>query len=317
MDKIIANYTTQPDNSFPLDCETMKYVEDNRAMAEMLGNIAGDKVILAGCTLQNSGTQRSAGYVFVKTVDYPQGEVLYFTGGSVQNGMYLKKEPMAVTANSVNYDEAYTIRSLAPGLGDENFAWDDFVDISDRTNRQLRADLDNLNAKVSALQPAPVGTILIWPSDTVPENYHLCDGASLDKNEYPELFSVIGGIYGMGGESVFKLPDMRGRFVAGRGTTSSNNYYPSVGFKGGANKVTLKSSESGLPAHSHGYTGLFKHIGTNGGGDEVVFDKVGGSGNNGLRPANFFISDCAGQAASQAHENRPPFIVMNYIIRIK
>ena len=44
MDKIIGNYTSQPHSNFPLDCETMEYIQNNQHLAEMLGAIAGDRV---------------------------------------------------------------------------------------------------------------------------------------------------------------------------------------------------------------------------------------------------------------------------------
>ena len=43
-------------------------------MAEILGNIGGPKLFLTGC--EKSGNNYSAGYVFVKTTAYPEGEVL-------------------------------------------------------------------------------------------------------------------------------------------------------------------------------------------------------------------------------------------------
>ncbi len=41
-----------------------------------------------------------------------------------------------------------------------------------------------------------------------------CDGSSVSRHTYPELYSVIGTIYGGGGDN-FSLPDMRGYFLRG------------------------------------------------------------------------------------------------------
>ena len=42
-----------------------------------------------------------------------------------------------------------------------------------------------------------------------------CDGSEYNINDYPELFSVIGTTYGGDGTQVFRVPDLRGRALAG------------------------------------------------------------------------------------------------------
>jgi hypothetical protein len=52
----------------------------------------------------------------------------------------------------------------------------------------------------------PVGTIIHWPSATLPDGYMLCDGTGFDNTLFPELFSVLGKA---------TLPDLRGQFLRG------------------------------------------------------------------------------------------------------
>jgi microcystin-dependent protein len=334
MKKINGNYTTQSQNDFPLDCETLQYMQDNRQMVEILGNIAGNKVILQGCVLNSSKTSRTEGYVFVKTKDYPSGEILFFEGGDTTSGMYLKKESISVEANAEPYPAAYVQRSLSPGLGEENYNWGDFVELTDKTNRALMLEVDSLKAKIAGLIPAPVGSIQMWPSDNLPDGYHLCDGSSLSKDEYPSLFAVLGTTFGGSGNS-FKLPDMQGLFVAGKGANSYND----IGAKGGANKVMLELSE--MPRHTHG-RGTFDSEGwlhvvdqdKSGVGGAFTNDttwsttiRSGGDHDSWGRLKRFLFSrGFKGELAktggdsngiTAAHENRPPFIVLNYIIKIK
>ena len=47
MDKTLGNYLTQNGRDFPLDCETLQYTQDNDTMLAMLGNLAGDRIILS------------------------------------------------------------------------------------------------------------------------------------------------------------------------------------------------------------------------------------------------------------------------------
>ena len=362
MKKINGNYTTQSQNNFPLDCETLKYIQDNRQMVEILGNIAGDKVILNGCTLNSAKTDRSSGYVFVKTIDFPDGEVLYFEGGKVADGMYLKKTNVSVTANAEPYPAAYVERTLAPGTGTESFSWTDFVALSDKTNRALMDEITNLKAQIAGLAPAPIGSIQMWPSDTLPLGYMLCDGSSLNKNDYAALFAVIGTIYG-GSGNTFNLPDLKGKFVACKDSGVTD--YSALAKTGGANKVALGMSE--IPKHNHdsqtstsdievstSSDGKHSHNvnwGTyNGSGDGYYGARTGGASNfphyvdnscahndtwygegkstentkgfvanDGEHSHSFDMYARGGDVngATVAHENRPPFIVLNYIIKVQ
>ena len=73
MDRLIGNFTTQSNKDFPLDCETLEALQGNTTMLGLLGNIAGDKVILSGCEMGGDGSSVSEGYVYLKTRAYPEG----------------------------------------------------------------------------------------------------------------------------------------------------------------------------------------------------------------------------------------------------
>ena len=334
MKKTNGNYTTQSQNNFPLDCETLKYIQDNRQMVEILGNIAGDKVILYGCTLNAAKTSRTDGYVFVKTIDFPEGEVLYFEGGTIASGMHLNIQNISVTANAEPYPAAYTERSLVPGLGTEHFNWSDFVELSDKTNRALMEEVNSLKTQIAGLTPAPIGSIQMWPSDTLPTGYHLCDGSSLNISDYPELYKVLGTTYGGSGTS-FKLPNIQGSFVAGKGA----NDYNTLGATGGANKVALGISE--MPKHNHNTSSSVSNgeITISGGNHNHTYTspveddtKVGTYDGNNVRDYSSKNTGGSGEhnhkftlyarggdsnGSTVPHENRPPYIVLNYIIKVK
>lgn len=362
MKKINGNYTTQSQNNFPLDCETLQYIQDNRQMVEILGNIAGNKVILHGCALNSAKTSRAEGYVFVKTKDFPEGEVLFFEGGLVSGGMYLSKQNITVTANAEPYSAAYSERSLKPGLGEENFSWNDFVELSDKTNRVLMKEVNELKAQIASLTPAPIGSIQMWPSDTLPIAYKLCDGSSLDKTEYAELYAILGTTYG-GSGNTFNLPNLKGRFVAGKDPSVTD--YAELANTGGANKVALGVSE--MPKHNHNSAtstsdkevstsneGKHSHNvnwGTYGDSGEGYYGgRTGGASNfptyvdtncplkdiwygegkstentkgfvakDGEHSHSFDMYARGGDVngVTVAHENRPPFIVLNYIIKVQ
>lgn len=330
MEKILGNFLAQQNNDFPLDCETLDYLQKNIHMAEMLGAIAGDKIILSGCGI--SGSSRAAGYVFLKTTDFPQGEVLHFEGGdAAHTTMYLDKTAISVTANADPYTNAYTQRTLKAGLGSEQYSWSDFVGLSDKTNRQLLAEIQTLQAQIATLQPAPAGSIMMWPSNNIPAGWALCDGSSYSRSEYNALFLVLGTTYGSNDNSTFKLPDMRGLFVAGKGA----NNYSSLNQKGGANTVSLTVDQ--MPKHNHDKdaSNVDKTVSTssdgshnhtvNATGKNWSTGKAYASGSS-EQTANFKTSTDGAHTHSltlkargngDAHENRPPYIVLNYIIKLK
>ena len=68
-----------------------------------------------------------------------------------------------------------------------------------------------------------LGSINIWPgqNNSIPVNFLLCDGSSLKQSDYPDLFNVIGTMYGSGdGTDTFSLPNLQDKVALG---SSSNN----------------------------------------------------------------------------------------------
>lgn len=61
----------------------------------------------------------------------------------------------------------------------------------------------------------PSGTVRIWPTESVPTGFLECDGSSLLRASYPDLFAVIGTEFGYADATHFNLPDFRGVFMRG------------------------------------------------------------------------------------------------------
>lgn len=63
----------------------------------------------------------------------------------------------------------------------------------------------------------PIGTIVPFGSNTVPENWLLCDGSAVSRTTYQDLFNTIGITFGQGdGFETFNLPDLRDRVPIGK-----------------------------------------------------------------------------------------------------
>jgi microcystin-dependent protein len=89
---------------------------------------------------------------------------------------------------------------------------------------------------LSAPNVLPPGAIQMYGAAAAPTGFLLCDGSAVSRSTYTVLFSVIGTTFGAGDTTTtFNVPDMRGVFPKGAGTTSrtlgkdsSGNFYAGV-----------------------------------------------------------------------------------------
>jgi microcystin-dependent protein len=153
-----------------------------------------------------------------------------------------------------------------------------------------------------------------------PKGWALCQGQLLPINQNQALFSLLGTTYGGDGVTTFGLPDLRARVPIGTGQGGSLPVY-NQGMKGGAEQVTLTINN--MPAHIHQVQGTLKA------GSSGEFDNPAGAylaagtlkeystgPKNATMQANCVTGSLTTTGASQGHENRPPFIAMNYAIAL-
>ena len=169
--------------------------------------------------------------------------------------------------------------------------------VYDTTSKELLVNVgDDVDVNFESVYEK-VGNIEMYTGDIseANSNWMLCDGRELVKLDYKSLYDKIGNTFGET-NSTFNLPDYRNAFAIGRND---------VGVKGGENSVVLNVSQ--LPAHSHSYDqGAF-------GNDEYIDFNISGSSF-----ANSKITGSTRTAGgNQPHENRPPFIKVNYIIKVR
>lgn len=65
------------------------------------------------------------------------------------------------------------------------------------------------------------GFIIAIPHNSIPAGYLKCDGSSLLRTDYTNLFNAIGTIYGYADSTHFNLPDFQGAFLRGYGGESA------------------------------------------------------------------------------------------------
>lgn len=102
-------------------------------------------------------------------------------------------------------------------------------------------------ARASCSPDPYVGGICWMAADYCPEEYMIADGRTLRSDDYRWLYYLLGNTYGSAPEGQFRIPDLRGRSVAG----SSDHSPLSVrqGEARGRNTITLSPDQ--LPQHSH------------------------------------------------------------------
>lgn len=142
----------------------------------------------------------------------------------------------------------------------------------------------------------PRGLIAMWNGTQVPNGWALCNGQIVDD---------------------LQTPDLSGKFVVG--WQSSNEDYNLIGNTGGQNKVTLTTPE--IPSHVHNFADAYyieAHDGIGINGSQWIGNNLYGS--NKTDRDNSYVAlwdhDTRAVGGGQPHENRPPYYVLAYIIKL-
>ena len=312
--RTIANFNNGVGGKFPLDTEGLTALQNNERLLAAIGALGGDLYILSGCEEEGH-----AGYVFVKDPngDYPLGEVLRVEGGQEADTLCLVTDGVDVTAEQVTYTGAYTTRHLEWGTGTKMYKYSDFKKLDSVAT--MMDTIKALRKRVEEIQPEAIGTIKMWPSATtgpgniplgsVDSKWKLCDGTEC-ATEWTDLMKLLGSN---------KLPDMKGQFVVGYSERHSEygNIVDNDGEiknRGGMDRVALQLHE--MPPHRHRFLSPIR-VGGDLPADVLEEGRMGSrvSGDSNSSTMESYLTSEEGGGLS--HENRPPFIVMAYIIKVK
>lgn len=174
--------------------------------------------------------------------------------------------------------------------------------ITDNSLQRYHNDLmDNYHQNVNS--SLPVGSIVAYSNTTIPKNYMLCDGSSLNRVEYADLFAVLSTTYGSDNDTTFKLPDLRNRFIYGSGD--------SLGTVGG--EETHKLTVNEMPEHGHAVT-TTRTLGYGGDGHFGNDAKFASGQDNNITSFSEVTNNHGAVAnntgGSQAHNNLQPYITV-------
>lgn len=142
---------------------------------------------------------------------------------------------------------------------------------------------------IEAMRPhlTPKGAIVMWSGaiNDIPEGWALCNGEK-------------------------GTPNLSGRFIVGVGKSSDGETDYQLNTTGGKEKVKLNANECALPKHRHGLDPQKIKTGTR--SEVFVATMFGTEDSSGSEYSNEYEK----QSADSPHENRPPYYVLAYIMKI-
>src|SRR6476660_2294099 len=154
-----------------------------------------------------------------------------------------------------------------------------------------------------------IGEIKMFAGNFAPAGWAICAGQLMPIVESEALFNLIGTTYGGDGQETFGLPDLRGRLPLHQG----NGF--TLAETGGVETVTLTTNQ--IPSHSHPLRAADRRG-----------NQASPAGNLPAQSYNVtpYVNDVAGgtfragtigaAGGSQPHENRQPFLCLNFIISL-
>jgi microcystin-dependent protein len=177
----------------------------------------------------------------------------------------------------------------------------------------------------------PAGVVTQFAGASAPTGWLLCDGASLLRSSYPDLFSAIGTTWGSADATHFNVPDLRGRAVIGAGAGAGLTAR-ALGDTLGAETVALATGD--MPAHSHPGSSATTTISPN--PHNHLLDITNTQAGTGVARPRPEVQDAGAQTYSTrdttltastsvtvasegsgaAHNNMQPSAAVNYIIKV-
>jgi len=273
----------QQTGGFPIETDTLSYLQDSIFSLQSLAAIAGDNFILSGAVV--TGGNVSDGYVVIN------GEVLPFRGGALQTKVVIAEEVAKRPFENGTEKPVFRTRYVRFGTGENTTLFADLPRIKDlKTFRNLPSEASSaidsasentlatskavkiLNDKVDAL--IKPGMIMIWSGSIsdIPQGWALYEA-------------------------------LRDKFVLGAGLSYA------VGDNGGTKEEKLTIEQ--MPRHKHNPASpMGKGDGLAGSGglsvSRIWGDKFGDYKNE--------FTDY--QGGDQPHNNMPPYYSLAYIIKL-
>jgi microcystin-dependent protein len=156
-----------------------------------------------------------------------------------------------------------------------------------------------------------LGQLMLASWNYANKGFAMCNGQLLSIQQNQALFSLFGTTYGGDGRVNFGLPNLQGRTPMSFGNSFTQ------GQIGGTESVTLTSQE--VPLHTHQLQATTTAANLSKPPTNNLLAATAGAvtlyaAASSLQPMNPSTISTAG--SSQPHENRQPFLVMNWLVAL-
>lgn len=156
----------------------------------------------------------------------------------------------------------------------------------------------------------PIGMVVEFPSDNIPDNWLLCNGQAVSRTDYAELFAAIGTTWGAGdGSTTFNVPTKEGLVTVGK--TLADSDFNFLGKIGGEKTHTLTEAE--LTEHYHMLETATSSSSSGTGNFQLL--KEEGWAKSPTHTINGTKTTSVG--GNQPHNNLQPYVASNFIIKAK
>ena len=284
---------------FPLTQDTMEFIQNSfNDVFEAVSYIAGARVIISG-VVEAPPNVFSAGWICI------DGEILPFDGGTALTNLSIVETSQPYTfRDGVSNTVLFERKAIFDTSG--SIPWSSFKRLSleslkiyiDQVNTAAQNAQTTANTALAAAGSFSPGMIMLWSGNpaSVPAGWALCDG--LDGR-----------------------PNLKGKFIVGFSATTGTYQ---MGSTGGLASVTLTTTQ--MPSHTHSMSSAGNHqhyvkeVDAGDEGSSGTDQSVGSYNESGTSKFTNFSGDhthsinSAGSGA--AHENRPPYYTLAYIIKV-
>lgn len=292
------------EGGFPLTQNAMAFLQDSFGeVIKAMTYLGGQYIILTGVT-QSSPNVYTNGWVIAN------GEILPFVGGLGQPNLSITQTTSGVTFRDTVEKIAFYDRSIGFSVSG-TIPFSNFKRLSlgslktyiDSVSAATATAQSTANAALAAAGTFSAGMIMMWAGNpaSVPTGWALCDG--LDGR-----------------------PNLKGKFIVGFSATTGSY---TMGAQGGAASVTLNTNQ--MPSHNHSVIDVGHRHDFQTGGDNAMDDggiyvqgrnnpdnRVRWQSSVGAWPVQFSTTGISinNSGGGLAHENRPPYYTLAYIIKL-
>ena len=180
---------------------------------------------------------------------------------------------------------------------------------------------DFSGANLTGIEGIPTATIVPWSSASVPTGFLECNGQTVSRSTYADLFAIVGTTYGAGdGSSTFLVPDLQNNVAVGKSnnkalaSTGGANTVASTGNVGGSTaNATLSTAQ--LASHAHPGRGGSSGRQSNFGGGPNYQPGASNSGTGNAGSGQGHSHNMSANFSGDATSVLQPYLTVIYIIK--